>query len=1318
MKKNSSKTRIVLPGNKATDEKNVVEKNNNKTTYKKNHPSFTAASASPSGHNKNPEQELQISKEIYQSLFYQNPAAVFSMDMEGNITSANHILALKAECSEEALLRLHYTAFVHPQDLTAIHQYFAEAKQGITHEFEMRIITAKNNLLHVTMISMPIIVSNKIIGVFCIANDITKEKNAVALLNKTLADRQRILDFSLDMICEFDREGKFIQVSKACKEILGYLPEELIGKQSIDLVIEEDKPATLDIVKNISSGGVSTSNFENRYSRKDGHVVNLLWSVRWDENDKTMYCIAKDATEIRGNEQALGLSEQRYRYLFNNNPMPLFIFDFSTLDIIEVNDAAIKKYGYSMQEFIGLNIVDIRPAGDINLLKEVLKDENSYSHVNEKIWKHLKKNGELMYMQITGNLIDYKGRRCVLTLLDDVTEKIKAEKKTRDSEDKRRLIMNAALDAIICMDTKGCITFWNPQAEKIFGWKEGEVMGSVLSELVIPERHRKMHEQGMQKYLNTGDAPMLNKILNLSAVNKYQKEFSIELTVQFVKEGGEEFFCSFIRDVTAQRKAESLKTFERRDKEALINSTGDLIWSVSKDLKLIAGNRAFIASFKSDTGLLIKQGDYLLMKNIFSDELLLFWHEMYYKALSGETFKKEVLVNKTSAALPQWSEVSFNPIYDGNTITGVACYSRNITENKLHQNKLLAINKKLETAQQMAKLGYWEIDLLQNTAFWSDELFGIYRFAKTAFPIPIQQIIDAIHPADKKHVLQQYARVIKEKIPYHLEHRIILKDGSIKVLLQKGILICDEEGQPVRLEGTSQDISFQKLTEKTIKDSEEKYRMIFNSSPLPNWIYDVATLQIMEVNDAAIKHYGYSGAAFLKMTIKELFIAEEISFIIQMNKEITNNGILNFGQWQHKKKSGTIINVDITGHCIYYNNKNAVMMVSNDITGIIESRQALVKSMERFEYATKATSDAIWDCDLVNDTIFWGEGFSTLFGYKLKEREPGISSWQAFIHPHDKERVWQSLNAVINDPEKIYWKEDYRFKKFDGNYATVVDCALVIRDDNGYPYRIIGAIQDISERIQNEIMLKELNDQLNKRAGELAGSNEELEQFAYIASHDLQEPLRMVTGFLTQLQKKYELQLDETGRKYIHFAVDGAVRMRKIIQDLLEYSRVGRQKYQYEKIDTNLLLKDVAGVYSNSIIEKKMEICWKNLPEITAAKIPIQQLFQNLIGNAVKYQQPGIIPKINISGTEKEDHWHFEVSDNGIGIEAEYFDKIFVIFQRLHHKDEYTGTGIGLAICKKIVDNHKGKIWVASTPGKGSSFYFDIPKMPWALLPV
>ncbi|MDB5276677.1 MAG: domain S-box [Ferruginibacter sp.] len=1256
------------------------------------------------------EQDLKESREMYQSLFYQNPAAVFSMDMDGYITSANNILAAKAECTMDELNNMHFTNFIFPEDLPAVKSYFENTKNGFTQEHEIRIITAKGNTLQISLVTLPILINNQITGVYCIAADITKEKNALTLLNKTLADRQRILDYSFDMICEIDAAGHFLQVSKACKKVLGYQPEELIGKRTIDFVAEADKQPTIEMEKQLAEKGIQINNFENNYVRKDGHIVSLSWTARWDKDEKTMYCIAKDATEKKAQEYALGLSEMRYQYLFNNNPLPLYIFDFKTHAIIEANPAAFKKYGYTKKEFLSLTIDGLRPPEEIPIMEKMLKSEAAFSNVNGRIWTHRKKNGELMYLKNTGNIIDYNGKQCVLCLLDDVTEKIKAEEATRESEEKRRLIMNAALDAVICMDLQGRITFWNPQAEKIFGWKETEAMGHNVSTLLIPERYRKLPQQGMDRYLKPGNSQPLRRVLNLHVVNKDLKEFPVEITIQSIKQKGEQFFCSFIRDVTEQRKADSLKNFERRDKEALINSTDDLIWSVSKDLKLIAGNKAFVKNFKKETGVLIKPGDYLLRKDAFSEDMLLIWHEMYYCALSGEAIKKEISSNSQNQVSAEWNEVSFNPIYNGREITGIACYSRNITENKLQKDKLLAINKKLETAQKMARLGYWEVDLKTGTAFWSDELYRIHRFENKGQPVPLQQIAGVIHPDDLKLVMQYYADAIEGKRLYDYEHRIVLNDGTIKVLLQKGTLVHNKEGVVIGLEGTTQDITLLKLAEQAVKDSEEKYRMIFNCNPLPNWIYDLETLQIMEVNDAAIAHYGYSSAEFLKMTIKQLFIAEQVPALIQVNQEINNYGLINFGQWQHVKKSGAPMDVDITGHSIFYSNRNAVMIVCNDITEIISAQQALVKSIERFEYATRATSDAIWDCDLANDTVFWGEGFNTLFGYKMKDPRPGLHSWESCIHPDEQAAVIQTMTDVIDDKEKNYWQGEYRFRKFDGTYANVADYALIIRDKNGKPYRIIGAMQDITKRIQNEIMLKELNQQLNKRAAELASSNAELEQFAYIASHDLQEPLRMVTSFLSQIQKKYEAQLDENGRIYIGFAVDGAVRMRKIIQDLLEYSRVGWQKYHFEKVDMNHLLKEVVSIYSNTIEQKKMLVSWNNLPEITGAKIPLQQLLQNLIGNAIKYQHPDTVPEITITAAAFDEYWEFAVADNGIGIDPEYFDRIFVIFQRLHNKNEFSGTGIGLAICKKIVNNHNGKLWVKSEQKKGSTFYFTIAR--------
>jgi len=252
--------------------------------------------------------------------------------------------------------------------------------------------------------------------------------------------------------------------------------------------------------------------------------------------------------------------------------------------------------------------------------------------------------------------------------------------------------------------------------------------------------------------------------------------------------------------------------------------------------------------------------------------------------------------------------------------------------------------------------------------------------------------------------------------------------------------------------------------------------------------------------------------------------------------------------------------------------------------------------------------------------------------------------------------------------------------------------------------------KDITERKKASKELEKLNIELEIRARELAASNEELEQFAYVASHDLQEPLRMVSSFLTQLEKKYSDSLDEKAKDYIHYAVDGAQRMRQIILDLLNYSRLNKDKAKREKTDLNKLLEDAKSLERSHMLEKEAEITSDKLPVLEVNPGAIEQVFRNLLNNAIKYTQPNVVPKIAIHAEELDTHWKFSFSDNGIGINEEFKDTIFQIFQRLHTRDHYSGTGIGLAISKKIIERHEGKIWVESKEGKGSTFHFTIKK--------
>lgn len=257
--------------------------------------------------------------------------------------------------------------------------------------------------------------------------------------------------------------------------------------------------------------------------------------------------------------------------------------------------------------------------------------------------------------------------------------------------------------------------------------------------------------------------------------------------------------------------------------------------------------------------------------------------------------------------------------------------------------------------------------------------------------------------------------------------------------------------------------------------------------------------------------------------------------------------------------------------------------------------------------------------------------------------------------------------------------------------------------------------KEIYEREMKEKLKTELDEHL--RTGrkladtmtELERSNRELEQFAYVASHDLQEPLRKITSFIVLLEKSYKDSFDQEAVKYLHYVVDGAKRMQTLINDLLAYSRLGTRGKPFLKTDCNKVLDRVLADLDKPIKSSGADITYDALPILMVDELQLGQVFQNLIGNAVKFCR-NLQPRIHISAKRGADEWLFSVSDNGIGIKGEFFDRIFVMFQRLHTQAEYPGTGIGLAVCKKIIERHGGRIWAESEVGKGSTFYFTIPE--------
>jgi PAS domain S-box-containing protein len=383
--------------------------------------------------------------------------------------------------------------------------------------------------------------------------------------------------------------------------------------------------------------------------------------------------------------------------------------------------------------------------------------------------------------------------------------------------------------------------------------------------------------------------------------------------------------------------------------------------------------------------------------------------------------------------------------------------------------------------------------------------------------------------------------------------------------------------------------------------------------------------------------------------------------------------------------------------------------INHTLDRLQEAQQALQNSEERYTLAVNGANDGIWDWDLLNNAVYFSPRWEKILGYGSTELEPSLETWFSHQHPQDLPELKAAIEAHLQG-HTPYLQHEHRIIRKDGTECWVMCRGSAVRDRDGTPYRMAGSMTDISDR-------KAATQQLARQTEELARSNQELEQFAYIASHDLQEPLRKIEAFGDRLKRKYDKTLDEQGHDYLARMQNAAGRMRTLIQDLLSFSRVTTQSRGFATLSLSTILQDVLGDLEVRIQETSAQVIVDPMPTLEADGLQMRQLFQNLIGNALKFQQPGTSPIINIRHSEEpsgepdqaQSFCCITVSDNGIGFEEKYLDRIFKVFQRLHGRNEYEGTGIGLAVCAKIVERHGGQLTAQSLPGEGATFIVKLP---------
>jgi PAS domain S-box-containing protein len=585
--------------------------------------------------------------------------------------------------------------------------------------------------------------------------------------------------------------------------------------------------------------------------------------------------------------------------------------------------------------------------------------------------------------------------------------------------------------------------------------------------------------------------------------------------------------------------------------------------------------------------------------------------------------------------------------------------------------------------------------------------------------MPLETFMDLMHPDDPAEIERVIAESISGPIgkAYRVKYRLKHKDGQYRWLHDQFTVLRDAGGRNLALIGSVSDITELTRAEETLRASETRFKTMFNEAPLGIALIDSLTGHFYSVNPMFAKIAGRNMEEMAHIDWMNITHTDDVQ------EDLDNVALLNVGKipgFQMEKRylhhDGTPIWVNMTIAPIYVEDQEHPrhLCMIEDITERKEIEAGLEKARQELA-VIKIDADEVNELaeNVINtvreplialDQDLRVVKVSSSF-YEFFKVEPESTVGQLIYDLGNKQWDIPKLRELLETilPQKASF-DNY---EVEHDFATIGKRTMLLNARQiqrvlGKERIILLAIEDITER-------KHAEDKLRCVLEELERSNKDLEQFASIASHDLQEPLRMVASYTQLLAERYEGQLDEKAKKYITYAVEGAIRMQRLVNDLLTYSRVSTRGNLIETTDSHSSLGEAIRNLAAAIEESKAIVTNEELPMVRADALQLVQVFQNLLANAIKFRGENF-PHVYVCARDEGREWVFSVRDNGIGIDRQYADRIFVIFQRLHTRQEYPGTGIGLAVCKRIVERHGGKIWFESEPGKGATFFFTVPK--------
>jgi hypothetical protein len=701
------------------------------------------------------------------------------------------------------------------------------------------------------------------------------------------------------------------------------------------------------------------------------------------------------------------------------------------------------------------------------------------------------------------------------------------------------------------------------------------------------------------------------------------------------------------------------------------------------------------------------------------------------------------------------------PFADANGATLILEMGIDVTDRKKAESALKEANETLELrvaqrtlelaesearlarAQELAHLGSWELDLARNQLTWSDEVYRIFGVDPQEFAASYEAFLESVHPEDRAAADGAYTESIRQhKEGYEIEHRVVrAKTGEVRWVHEKCQHFFDGDGRITRSIGMVLDITERRKAEFALAREHQELQTILDS--VPAWIfYKDKNNRFLRVNRAFSEIMGAPKDPLTGKSVWDLYPAEQADAYYRDDLEVMASGAPKLGIVEPISIGGQTrwVQTDKIPYRDDQGNVEGIIGLSLDITEHKQAEEALERSLRRFELLAETAGELLQSAapqEIVESLcrkVMEHLDCQAFFNF-LADEKAGRLRLNAYagISPEQARPIeWLDYGVAVCGcvaaeghrivAERIQCTPDERTELVKSYGIKAYACHPLLGPDG----KILGTLsfgtrnrdtfspddlslmKAVTDQVSVAMIRMQGEQALRRTAEDLARSNRDLEQFAYVSSHDLREPLRTVIGFVQILQERYRDKLDAKAGEYIRFAVEGSKRMQQLIDDLLAYSRVGSSGAAVKIICAQQPLERALESLQGSIEEAQARITADPMPTLTADGTLLAQVFQNLIGNAIKFRSERPL-EIHIGAGRGQNCWQFRVKDNGIGMDPRYIEKIFVIFQRLHSRDRYPGTGIGLSICKKIVEQHGGTIWAESEPGKGSSFYFTIP---------